>query len=241
MRIDVRIKKVGYKKRTTEYEILGKLHGKSPHFFVNTEKVSSLPFDTTEMILSMASQPFADGEVAAAFPPVPFSHASDDVVRYRHMIERKGRRKPRQAPNTPELGVTLVYIKRSNLDDDFVAGQGSIYFGLSPAPEAVSSDRTQAAADVGAVDEGVRAAILEAIDVFVMRRFRPQRGAWVTSRDIRDEFIEEEGHNFSEDELNNLRPIDITRRVRAIFGVTMVATPTRIKGRHQRYWDGYTI
>ena len=113
MRIDLRIRRVGAKTYTTEYEVLGD----SPamrNFYPNTEAVSSLPFDTEELILSISSVPFAAGEVALTFPPLPFYRSGKDTVRYQHTIERKGasRRKPRRAPNTPELGVTLAYVEQ---------------------------------------------------------------------------------------------------------------------------------
>ena len=41
--------------------------------------------------------------------------------------------------------------------------------------------------------------------------------------------------------IGGVRLTDVSRRFRAVFGVTAVKNPTRIDGIHQRYWDGYTI
>ena len=239
MRLDVRIRKVAEKTRTTEYEILGEAPPMKD-FYVNTEKLVVLPYDTAEMVLSISAEPFANGEVALAFPPVPFFREFKRVVRYERRVERRG--KDRRAPNTPDTPVNLAYVNKADLENEFVADRKPIYFGLSPVADAVSGDRTQPLTeDVGAADEAVRAALLEALDQFLRDRFRPQRGARLTSQDVHDEFIHQEGANLSEDALNSLQLIDISRRVRAIFGVTMVKTGTRINGRHQRYWANYTI
>ena len=138
MRLDVRVRKVEEKINTTQFELLGE----SPpmkDFYVNTELVSSLPFNTGEMVLSISSEPFADGEVALAFPPVPFFKAFRHVVRYEYRTERRG--KDRRAPNTPDTPVTLAYVNKVDLDDGFIAEQHPIYFGVSPANKVVSGDQ----------------------------------------------------------------------------------------------------
>lgn len=244
MRMDIGIVRVAEKTRTTEFQLVGE----SPpmdNFFVNTERLSSLPFDTDKLVLSISDQPFAAGEVGLALPAIPFFKVhKNGVVQYRHPAERKGRgrRKPRPAPSTPDLPATLSYVKKSALEDEFVAARKPVYFGISPIiGDAIEDEPRATDGDIAAADETVRAALLEALDDFLRARFRPQRGARLTSQDVQDSFIDQEGANLSEDALNSLQLIDISRRVRAIFGITMVANPTRIKGRHQRYWDGYTV
>ena len=45
-------------------------------FYPNTEVVSSLPSDTGDLVLSISTTPFTDGEVALAFHPCRFSKNS---------------------------------------------------------------------------------------------------------------------------------------------------------------------
>lgn len=130
MRMDTLISRLEEKPRTTEFKLLGE----SPpmdNFFVNTQILSAFPSDMLVLQLSISDQPFATGEVALRIPPVPFYRELKRVVRYEHRVVRRG--KERRAPNTPELPVTLAYVKRWALDAGFVAAQGPIYFGLSPS------------------------------------------------------------------------------------------------------------
>ena len=135
MKIIALITKVGDKVNTTEYKLLGN----SPpmtHFYPNKDLVAGLPFDTEVMLLTISDRPFAHGEVAFAFPPLPFSKVLKLLVRYQHHVERRG--KKRRARNTLDLPLTLSYVKRSDLDEDFVAAKRPIYFGLSPSGDAGS-------------------------------------------------------------------------------------------------------
>ena len=130
MKIIALITKVGDKVNTTEYKLLGN----SPpmtHFYPNKDLISVLPFDTEVMLLTISDSPFARGEVAFAFPPLPFSKVLKRLVRYQHQVEKRG--KARRARNTLDLPLTLSYVKRADLDDGFVAAQCPIYFGLSPS------------------------------------------------------------------------------------------------------------
>ena len=184
MRLDVRIRKVDQTKNTTKFELLGE----SPpmkDFYPNTEVVSSLPSDTGDLVLSISTTPFTDGEVALAFPPLPFFKEFKDVVRYQHTAERKGkgRRKDRPVPNTPALPVNLAYVNKSDLEDKFVADQEPIFFGLSPVTEVVSGDQKQAA--VEGVDEEIGGAdALAVFDAFLRDTIRVKRGNRLTSRQI---------------------------------------------------------
>ena len=239
MRVDVRIRKLGKKKNTFEFKLLGE----SPpmeNFYPNLELVSSLPFDTEEIVLNISSEPFADGEVALAFPPVPFFKEFTDVVRYEHRTERRG--KDRRAPNTPDLGVTLAYVNKVDLEDEFVADQQPIFFGLSPVADADSEDQKRAAAeDVGAGDEIDRAAAFATFDDFLRDSVRVKRGSRLTSRQIWDVWAARWGANPNDRVIAGVRFTDVARRFHAVFGATTATNPTRIDGRLQRYWPGYTV
>ena len=239
MRLDVRIRKVDQTKNTTKFEPASE----SPpmkDFYANTEVVSSLPSDTGDLVLSISTTPFTDGEVALAFPRVPFFKEFGRVVRYEHRITRRG--KERGAPNTPELPVTLAYVNKSDLEDEFVADQEPIFFGLSPVTEAVSGDQKQSAVEDVGVDEEIGGAdALAAFDAFLRDTIRVKRGNRLTSRQIWAMWAARCGVHPDDEVIGGLKLIDVARRFRAVFGVTMVETSTRIDGIHQRYWDGYTV
>ena len=137
MKIIVLITRMEDRANTTQYKLLGN----SPpmeYFFPNTNLISSLSFDTEVMLLTISDRPFAHGEVAFEFPPLPFSKVFKLLVRYQHQVEKRGKKK--RARNTLELPVTLSYVRRSALDDDFLAAQDPIYFGLSPSGDTGSGD-----------------------------------------------------------------------------------------------------
>ena len=68
-----------------------------------------------------------------------------------------------------------------------------------------------------------------------------KRGSRLTSRQIWVVWAARWGANPDDEVIGGLKLIDVSRRFRAVYGVTMVETSTRIDGIHQRYWDGYTI
>lgn len=239
MRLDVRIRKVEKKINTTQFELLGE----SPpmeSFYVNTETVTSLPFDTGEMVLTISSEPFADGEVALAFPPVPFFKAFRRVVRYEYRIERRG--KERRVSNTPDTPVNLAYVNKEVLEDEFIAEQKPIYFGISAVTKAVIEDEKQAAAgDVADDDEIDRADAIAAFDAFLRESVRFQRGRKLTSRQILAVWRVRWDADPDDEVIRGIQLADVARRFRVVFGVTMLKDPTRIDGMSQRYWNGFTI
>ena len=239
MRLDVRIRKIEEKISTTKFEPLGA----SPpmkDFYPNTKLVNSLPFDTEDMVLSISTKPFAAGEVALAFPRVPFFKEFGRVVRYEHRIERRG--KEQRAPNTPELPVTLAYVNKSDLEDKFVADQEPIFFGLSPVTEAVSADQKQSAVeDVGVDEEIVAADALAAFDDFLRDSVRVRRGSRLTSRQIWRVWAARWGADPDDEVVAGVAFTDVSRRFRTTFGATTAPNPARIDGAHQRYWANYTI
>lgn len=239
MRLDVRIRKVEKKINTTQFELLGE----SPpmeSFYVNTETVTSLPFDTREMVLTISSEPFADGEVALAFPPVPFFKAFRRVVRYEYRIKRRG--KERRVSNTPDTPVNLAYVNKEVLEDEFIAEQKPIYFGISAVTKAVIEDEKQAAAgDVADDDEIDRADAIAAFDAFLRESVRFQRGRKLTSRQILAVWRVRWDADPDDEVIRGIQLADVARRFRVVFGVTMLKDPTRIDGDSQRYWNGFTI
>ena len=239
MRLDVRIRKVEEKINTTKFEVFSECLT-TKNFFVNTEAVSSLSFDTKVMILNVSGEPFADGEVALAFPPVPFFKEFTEVVRYEHRIKRKG--KERTAPNTPELGVTQAYVGKADLEAQFIAERKPIHFGLSPVTGlSVEVEEQASAANIGIGDEIDRAGVLAAFDSFLRESVRVQKEGRLTSRQIWAVWAARRDTDPDERVIADVKFADVARRFRAVFGATAAKNPTRIDGRLQRYWSGYAI
>ena len=233
------IRKVQEKKNTTQYELLGDSVS-TKELYVNTQAVSSLSFDTEEMLLTLSSEPFADGQVTLAFPPVPFFKEFRHVVRYEHRIRRNGRE--RQAPSSPDLGVTLAYLDKEDLEHEFIVKRRPIHFGLSPVAKRVVEGKERASLAVINVDDELGGAdALVAFDDFLRKSIRVQRSGRITSRQIWAVWAARWGADSSEDMIAGVRFADVARRFRATFGTAAAKTPTRIDGFLQRYWSGYTI
>ena len=239
MRLSVRMKPVEEKVNTTLYEPFGD----SPpmkNFYLNTEVASALPFDAKEITLTISDEPFAEGEVALAFPPVPFYKMFRSAVRYEHRVARRGR--VRRAANTPELPVSLAYVNRAALDEEFIAGRRPIHFGVSATSEVAAEDEEQpAAADIDAGDESSGVEGLAAFDDFLRESVKSQKEGRLTSRRIWAVWAARCDADPSEDMIAGVQFADVARRFRARFGAAAAKNPTRIDGRLQRYWDGYTI
>ncbi len=227
MRIDVRIVKVGETKNTSKFELLGEAPPMKD-FYSNKEVVSSLPFDTEDMVLNISTKPFAAGEVALAFPPVPFFKELTDVVKYQHTAERKGKGRP--APNTPDLPVTLAYMNKADLDDGFIAEKRPIYFGLSPVASGGAEGEEQAPGDD-----------IAAFDAFLRDSVRVTRTGRLTSRQLWSVWAARCGVDPGERVIDGVAFTDVSRRFRATFGATAAPNPTRIDGSHQRYWSGFAV
>ena len=239
MRMKLRMRTVEKKVNTTQFD----LHGDSPPmkgFYLNTKVVCSLPFGTEEIILFLSDEPFAEGEVFIAFPPVPFYKELKTTVRYEHRVEIRG--KDRRAANTPELPVTLVYVNKSHLEDEFIAAQKPIHLGMSPVGESVEGGEGQPGTnDLDLDSEIVRTDALAVFDAFLRESVRPQEGGRLTSRQIWPLWAERCGNNPDDRVIEGVRYADVARRVRAVFGVTAAKFPTRINGSLQRYWSDYAI
>lgn len=242
MRRDMRIWKVRDAKNTTRFEPDGKGYPMST-FYPNTEALSVLPFDTDELILSMSDAPFAAGEVGLAFPPIPFYEIRGRSVLYQHTAGRTAtsKRKPRPAPNTPELPVTQQYVIRSFLEDDFVARKKPLYLAISAVTETVIEDEKQPTSGSIAVVEAIdRADALATLDEFLRDYVRVKRGSRLTSRQIWAMWAKYHKADSAEEIIHGIRLTDVARRFRAVFGVKTVKG-TRIDGQSQRYWEGYII
>ena len=220
MRRDVRIRKIEGKMNTTQFKLLGQ-SPPTDNFYVNKEVVSSPPFDTNELLLSISDNPFAEGEVALAFPPLPFFREFRYVVRYEHRIERRG--KERRAPSTPDLGVVQVYMHKAGLEQSFISERKPIYFGLSAVHELDPGDA------------------IAAFDGFLRGSIGVKDGSRLTSRRIWAVWAARWGADSGEDVIAGVRFADVARRFHTIYGVIMVKKPTRIDGKSQRYWEGFTI
>lgn len=237
MRLKMRVKKVRELKNASRFESVepdGK-YRPMKDFYVNTELLSSLPFDTDELTVHISDGPFAEGEVALAFPQVPFFRSSRNTVRYQHTAERKAnsRRRPRPAPSTPELPVTLAYVNRDVLEAEFIAARKPICFGISPVTE-YENRAASSGTEVGG------AGIFTTFDAFLRESVRKRRGRRLTSRQILAVWRTRCGADPDAEVVQGIRLTDVARRFRAVFGVTATG-PTRIDGRLQRYWDDYTI
>ena len=239
MRLDVRIRKVEEKINTTQFELLGE---SPPMKDFYTEVVSSLPSDTGDLVLSIpnSTKPFADGEVALTFPPVPFFKEFSRVVRYEHRIERRG--KEQRAPNTPDTPVNLAYVNKADLDDEFVAEKRPIYFGLSPVTKNGAEGEEQAPGDDIDVGEKTdRTAAFAAFEAFLRDSVRVRRGSRLTSRQIWRVWAARWGADPADDPIAGVAFTDVSRRFRTTFGATTAKDSSRIDGIHQRYWPGFEI
>ena len=229
MRLDVLMRRVEGTKNTDKFEPDGE---PSPmdNFYVNSKAIASLPFDTAALRLTLSSEPFGDGEVERAFPPVPFYRASDRVVRYQH------RDKGRTVTSTTDLPVTLAYVYRSALEGKFVEQRKPIYFGISPVIE----DEKQVV-DIAVDDETSHADAIAAFDAFLRESVRRRRGGRLTSRRVWAAWAARWGAEPDERVIAGVRYTDVARRLRTVFGTVAEPNPTRIDGRLQRYWSDFTI
>lgn len=242
MRLDVRMRSVETKPNTTKYEPVGDFRPMN-NLYIHTAVLSSQAFDTKELTVHISDGPFAEGEVALAFPPIPFFRANRGTVRYQHTAERRpnSRRRPRPAPSTPELPVTLAYVNRDVLEAEFIAAWKPSYFGISPVTESViGSEKEAATGDVAVGDEIVREDAIAAFDAFLRDSVRVQRSGKITSRQILAVWRARCGADPDAEVVQGIRLTDVARRFREVFGVTATG-PTRIDGRLQRYWDDYKI
>ena len=191
-------------------------------FYPDTEALNSMPFDTAEFMLSICDRPFAEGEVDVALRPIPFVKSTKNKTRFE--IQNKRRRRLRTSSEYP---VTQAFIYNAALDAKVIAEKRPIYFGMSAITEGITADE--------------KADAIARFDAFLREIVKVRGGGRLTSREIWNVWAARWGADPTDDVIAGIALADIARRFRATFGVTMVANPTRIRGRLQRYWSGYGI
>ena len=87
MRLSVRLKKVEGKVNTTKFEPIDEAPPLK-NYYIDTETVSLMPFDTEELDLFLSRDPFNEGEVAIAFPPLPFIRSTTNLTRFEILNDR---------------------------------------------------------------------------------------------------------------------------------------------------------
>ena len=232
MLLSVRMKRVEDKFATTKLEPCGEPTPLTNHY-INTQLLNSLPLGE-ELMLFLSDRPFAEGEVIVALPPVPFFKLLKNSVRYEHRTA-----KDQRAANTPELPVTLSYVKRAALEDEFIAARKPIYFGISPVTETDVEEDLVTIVDV--VDEPTGPDAAAVFVAFLRERVRVQRGGRLTSRQIWSVWAARWGADPADDPIAGVAFSDVSRQFRATFGATTAPSPARIDGAHQRYWTGFAI
>ena len=238
MRLIIKMKVVEEKVNTTKLEPIEE-PAPLDSFYVNTQILNSLPSEE-ERELVLADEPFAEGEVALAFPPVPFYKLLKNYVRFEHRVSKDG--KERRATSSPELPVTLSYVRKSDLPDDFIAARKSLYSGLRAVTKAVAEEQEPATVDDTDVAAEVAGAdAIAAFDAFLKASVRVQRGGRLTTIQIWEVWAARWGADSKERVIAGVRFIDVSGRVRKVFEATAAQTPTRIDGKSQRYWQGYKI
>ena len=234
----------GTTKNTTAFEILDvPAPMKSPH--INTECLISAGLEgKRRLALRMSTEPFEDGEVDLAFPPVPFEKVLSEVVRYRHTFKRGGR--VRQAPNTIELPVTLAYAVRTALPDEFVAARRPLYLGVSALAEETRRDPDASGANADAEDAAENAGNdvpggIAGFDAFLRESVRKEEDGKLTTRRVWLVWADRWGADPDEDEIAGVLFADVAGRMSEMLGTTTAGNPTRVGGKPQRYWPGYAI
>ena len=234
MLLSVRMKRIEDKFATTKLEPCGE-PAPLKNYYINTELLNSLPLGE-ELMLFLSDRPIAEGEVIVALPPVPFFKLLKNSVRYEHRTA-----KDRRAANTPELPVTLSYVKRTDLPDEFIAARKPLYSGICPVPEAVAEEEQATVDTTDLADEVAGADAVAAFDAFLRERVRVQRSGRITSRQIWGVWVARCSADPADDPIAGVAFSDVSRRFRVTFGATAAKGPTRIDGMSQRYWSGYTI
>ena len=236
MLLRVRMKKVEDKLNTTKLEPCDDPAPLKDHY-INTEFLTSLPFGTEELILHLSDEPLPEGEVAIAFPSLPFTRSTKNLTRFEIQNDR-GRR----LRSSLEYPVTQAFVYNDELGTEFIKEKRPLYSGISAVTEDHVKAEEHAVADgIDVGDEIGGADALAAFDSFIRDSIRVQRSGRLTSRQIWAVWAALWGADRDDKVIGGVRLTDVSRRFRAVFGVTAVKNPTRIDGIHQRYWDGYTI
>ena len=236
MRLSVRLKKVEEKVNTTKFEPIDEAPPLD-NYYIDTTAVYLMPFDTEEHMLFLSDEPFKEGEVAVAFPPLQFIRSTKNKTRFEIQNDR-GRRLRTSLENP----VTQAFVYNEALGADFIRDARPLYSGISPVTEAAVKEEEQAAVeDTTVTDEVTGADATAAFDAFLRASVRVQQGGRITTRQIWDVWAARWGADSTERVIAGVRFIDVSRRFRAVFEVTAATAPTRIDGSLQRYWSDYAI
>ena len=235
MLLRVRMKKVEDKLNTTKLEPCDEPAPLKDHY-INTEFLTSLPFGTEELILHLSDEPLPEGEVAIAFPSLPFNRSTKNLTRFEIQNDR-GRR----LRSSLENPVTQAFVYNDELGAEFIKEKRPLYSGISPVPEAVVEEQQATVDATDLTDEVAGADAVAAFDAFLKASVRVQRGGRITSRQIWEVWAARWGADSKERVIAGVRFIDVSRRFRATFGATAAKDPTRIDGELQRYFSGYAI
>ena len=236
MRLSVRLKKVEEKVNTTKFDPIDEAPPLD-NYYIDTTAVYSMPFDTEELELFLSDEPLLKGEVAIAFPPLPFIRSTKNKSRFEIQNDR-GRR----LRSSLEYPVTQAFVYNDALGTDFIKDERSLYSGISPVTEAAVKEEEQAAVeDTTVTDEAPGPDALAAFDAFLRERVRIRRGGRLTSRQIWSVWAARWGADPADDPIAGVAFSDVSRQFRATFGATTAPNPARIDGSHQRYWSGFAI
>ena len=235
MRLSVRMKKVEAKLYTTRYEPRDEL-APLDSYYIDTELLTSLPFGTEELILHLSDEPLPEGEVAIAFPSLPFNRSTKNLTRF-EIQNRRGRR----LRSSLEYPVTQAFVYNDALGTETITAERPLYSGIPPVPEAVVEEQQATVDATDLTDEVAGADAVAAFDAFLRERVRVQRGGRITSRQIWRVWASRCSADPADDPIAGVAFSDVSRRFRATFGAPAAKGPTRIDRMSQRYWSGYTI
>ena len=178
MLLRVRMKKVEDKLNTTKFEPCDEPAPLKDHY-INTEFLTSLPFGTEELILHLSDEPLPEGEVAIAFPSLPFTRSTKNLTRFEIQNDR-GRR----LRSSLEYPVTQAFLYNDIVGTETITAERPLYSGISPVPEAVAEEEQAAVEDTTVTDEVTGADATAAFDAFLRASVRVQRGGRITTRQI---------------------------------------------------------
>ena len=236
MRLSVRIRKIEEKINTTKFELLAD-PAPMDNYYIDTGFLNSLPFDTEELNLHLSDEPFNEGEVTIAFPPLPFIRSTKNKTRF-EMQNDRGRR----LRSSLECPVTQAFVYNDSLGTEIIMNERPLHSGICPVTEAAVEEEEQVTiVDTEVVEEATGPDALAAFDAFLRERVRVQPGGRLTSRQIWRVWAARWGADPDDDPITGVAFSDVSRRFRATFGATTAPNPTRIDGSHQRYWANYTI
>ena len=236
MRLSVRLKKVEEKVNTTKFEPIDEAPPLK-NYYIDTETVSLMPFDTEELDLFLSRDPFNEGEVAIAFPPLPFIRSTTNLTRFEILNDRGSRLR-----TSLEYPVTLVFVYNDSLGAETITDERPLYSGISPVIKTAVKEEEQVTADTSDVAEDPRGQdALAVFDAFLRDSVRVRRGSRLTSRQIWRVWAARWGADPDDEVVAGVAFTDVSRRFRTTFGATTAPNPARIDGSHQRYWSGFAI